>query len=363
MRLLDRYLARLLVTPTIFGIGVFSSIFLGSEILRVIRYVTEYGASWKTAGLLLCLALPQIMVWVLPMAVLLGVLMSLSQLSANSEINAMRAAGMSFYQLSRPAVIVGLIGMCLALVVSAYVLPKANLHSARIVAEEVKGTSLSMVQQNVILRRYERQRMTWFLYAAEFDGQAQVMYDVTIMDLADGKPQVTTYAKSVYWDEEQWYLNDAEVYYHDPEEGISTIRFGQGRQPADIAFRPTDIARSQKSPDEMTTRELREYINILKSKAGYIDRKLLTEYHSRYATPAAALMFSLVGAPLGVQSHRSASSVGFGMSMAIILVYYVVMTFGIALGESGALHPFLGAWLPNLVLMVAAVVLIIKVKK
>ncbi|MCK9221348.1 MAG: LptF/LptG family permease [Limnochordia bacterium] len=362
MKLLDRYLIRLLVPPILFGIGVFSSIFIGSDIMKVIRYVTEYGASWNTAGRLLLLGLPQIIVWVLPMAVLLGVLLSLSQLSAASEVVAMRAAGISFYQITRPAIVAGIVGTILALGVNAYVLPAANLESSRIIAEEVKGTNLSMVQRNVILKRYDRQRMTWFLYAAEFDGQEKVMRDVTMMDLSNGKPQRTTYATSVIWDSEQWYMSDAVVYYHDADDGLASMQFGQGRQPADIAFRPTDIARNQKHPDEMTAKELKDHIDILRGQ-GYVDPKLLTQLHARFATPAATLMFSLVGAPLGIQSHRSASSVGFGMSMAIILVYYIVMTFGLALGESGALAPFLGAWLPNLFVGIAAVILLIRAKK
>ena len=111
------------------------------------------------------------------------------------------------------------------------------------------------------------------------------------------------------------------------------MRFAGGRQPVDIGQKnPREIVASQKSPDEMNIRELARHIEILKSQ-GAETQKLEVDWHLKWAIPAASLVFALVGAPLGLQSHRSASSVGFGLSVIVIFIYYMIMTLGSALAQ------------------------------
>lgn len=102
----------------------------------------------------------------------------------------------------------------------------------------------------------------------------------------------------------------------------------------------------------MNIRELSRHMEILQSE-GKETHKLEVEWHLKWAIPMASIVFALVGAPLGIQSHRSASSVGFGLSIIVIFIYYLIMTAGSALAQGGYLPPALGAWLQNIVLGIA----------
>ena len=75
----------------------------------------------------------------------------------------------------------------------------------------------------------------------------------------------------------------------------------------------------------------------------------------RIAVPWACLIFAMLGAALGSRPQRSSSSVGFGYSVVIIFVYYVIMSFSRALGESGTLPPLIAAWTANLVFLVISI--------
>jgi lipopolysaccharide export system permease protein len=74
------------------------------------------------------------------------------------------------------------------------------------------------------------------------------------------------------------------------------------------------------------------------------------ELYTKISLPFSSVVFALIGLPLGIQPNRSGGSIGFGLSILIILVYYVIMTLGRAMGEGGSLPPILAAWLPNIVI-------------
>lgn len=75
---------------------------------------------------------------------------------------------------------------------------------------------------------------------------------------------------------------------------------------------------------------------------------MLTELHSRFAFPCAVFVFALLALPLGLQNRRSGKTSGFTVSILILLLYYVLLTFLRTLAEKGAIPPFAAAWLPNL---------------
>ena len=119
---------------------------------------------------------------------------------------------------------------------------------------------------------------------------------------------------------------------------------------------PKQIIKSQKKPDEMTIKELREQINIMKSQ--YVDtKKLEIELYQRFTVPMASLMFALIGAPLGIQPNRSSSSIGFGIS------YYTLMTLAGAIGQNSFIPPVIAVWIPNIVTLIAGIYLIRKESK
>lgn len=112
----------------------------------------------------------------------------------------------------------------------------------------------------------------------------------------------------------------------------------------------------------MTIRELRDQIKLLDDNA--VDtNKMKVEMYNRFALPLASLVCALVGAPLGVQKQRGSSSLGFGLSVIVILIYYSIMTLGNALGNGGRIPTYLAAFLPDIICGIAGIFLIYKRSK
>ncbi len=355
MRILDRYVLKEMVMPMLFGICAFTSLFIGTDLLRVVTIAMDVGAPLSKVGKLVLLQMPQVIVWTFPMAVLLSVLLALSRLSSTSEIVAMRTGGLSFYRIVAPVLIVGIVMTGLTLFINESVVPKANL-AYKVTMAEMRGQTLPRITRNVILKRYKGNLLEWFLYAARFDSQLQTMEDVTMVTLDKSRPQETTYAPKIVWDDSGWFMENGVTHFYDEAGETVTMRFAGGRQPVDIGQKPRDIIASQKAPDEMNIKELSRHMEILRSQ-GKDTTKLEVEWHLKWAIPVASTVFALVGAPLGLQSHRSASSVGFGLSIIVIFIYYLIMTAGSAIAQGGYLHPALGAWLQNIIMAVVGILL------
>lgn len=368
MRVLDRYIGREMAAPLVFGVAAFSSLFIGTDLINLARLAIDTGVPAMVVFRLLLMRMPQIVVYTLPMSVLMAALLSLSRLSASSEIVAMRAGGVSFYRLIMPVLAIGVLVSLLTMGVNELVVPAANATYARIMREEITHESLPEVTKNVILKEYQDGRLSRFLYAADFDKDTRTMHDVSMLEFAGGRPVRQTNAARLVWEENAWYFVDGVVYSFRGEQqessagAVSLLRFTGARQRLNIPQKPADIPQQEKRPEDMTISELRQQIALL-GRGDHDLRQYQLQLHLKIAVPLASLVFAFVGAPLGIQSHRSATSIGFGLSVIIIFIYYIMLTFGSALGQSGQLPPALAAWLQNIILGVAGLILIWRARK
>lgn len=348
MRKLARYLVREMVMPMLFGVCAFTSLFVSGDLINLANMVMQRGAPIDAALKVFLLGLPQIVVWTFPMAVLLSTLLALSRLSANSEIVAMRAGGLSFAQLTAPLLVVALLVSGLTFTVQEVFVPAANTKSHRIMVEEIQGGKLPTVTNNVVIRHYEGGQLAWSLYARSYDGKTQTLQHATIVQMSNNKPTQTTYAERIVWVNDAWFMENGISYFLAGDNTYS-MQFGSGRQPINLGQRPEEIAAAQKDPEQMSLAELREHIGVMRRQGAEV-QELEVKMHLKYAIPLASLVFALIGVPLGIQPHRSATSIGFGLSIIIIFIYYVLMTLGTALGQGGYMPPWLGAWIQNIVI-------------
>lgn len=345
MTLIDRYVVREFLGPFFFGLGAFVAIFLASDVVSLARLMIDYHPPFWTVAKVFLLRLPQIAVWTLPMAVLLATLLSVSRFSSRWEMAAFRALGLSFHRIVAPVFLLGLAVSVVTLLLQDQVVPAANAAANRLVEVEIRGAPLPMVTENVVLEQYEKGSLRWFLYAPRYDSRTRTLHDVTLVRLAGGRPEQTIYARRMVWEKDTWYLEDGTLYRHHPDGRVTTLSFAGSRQPIQIGRKPEEV-QVKKTPEEMSIAELARYIHILEAQ-GKAARRERVQLNLKYSIPLASLVFTLLGAPLGVQQQRSTVSLGFGISIALIFAYYVLMTLGTVLGEAGTLPPWAGAWLHN----------------
>jgi len=360
MRILDKYILKELIGPFIFGVCAFSSIFIGTSTLsKIAEYLTKYGASISSVIKLFIYNLPQIVILTFPMSMLLASLLAFGRLSASSEIIAMKSGGISFYRLAVPVFIVAFGVSIFATFFNELVVPASSTAYNNVVRYEIQKDYRPLLQNNIVIPEEKDGVIERVTYAHKFDTDSNTMHVVTIQEFNNDQLVRVENAETGIWDKDKWVLYNGIIYDLTLGEQITrTMYFEQHVVP--IRKDPTTIVNEQKKPEEMSIKELKQRIKLLQQvHASTIDCEM--EMHKRLSIPMASFVFALIGTPLGLQPHRSSSSIGLGLSIIIIFIYYTIMTMTVALGQSGTIPAFWGAWLPNIIGIIAGAFLVRKV--
>lgn len=359
MRILDKYIIKELLGPFIFGICAFSSVFIGtSTLFRIAQYVTKYGASLLSVTKLFFYSLPSIIVLTFPMSMLLASLLAFGRLSGASEVTAMKSGGMSFYRLAAPVFVVAFFVSIFAVTFNEFVVPKANTAYNQVVRYEIEKNTAPKSQEHIVIKDVKEGMLERLTYARKYDEASGAMQAVTIQEFENGNVVRLENAEKAVWQNDRWIMHNGIIHDLSAEGKLErTLKFDQQIMPLDK--NPNTIANEQKKPEEMSIKELKQQIAILNRE--YVKSSIFeVELHQRISIPMASFVFSLIGTPLGLQPHRSSSSIGLGISIVIIFIYYTIMTITTALGQGGAVPAILAAWLPNIIGIIAGYFLVRK---
>lgn len=362
MRILDKYIIKELLGPFIFGIASFSSVFIGTgTMLKIAQYVTKYGASLSAVIKMFIYSLPGIVVLTFPMSMLLASLLAFGRLSASSEITAMRSGGISFYRLAMPVFIVALFVSIFAVFFSELVVPPANMAYNNLVNAEIKNGGTLKSQEHIVIKDVKGDALERLTYARKYEESSSTMYAVAIQEFDHDRLVRVENAEKAIWQDNHWTMYNGTIHDLTTEGKIDrTMQFEQQIMP--VAKTPTAISNEQKKPEEMTIKELKQHIKVLKRE--YVKSSVYeVELHQRLAIPVASFVFALIGTPLGLQPNRSSSSIGLGLSIIIIFIYYTIMTVTSALGQGGAIPPLLSAWVANIIGIAVGFLLIRKASR
>ena len=346
--ILDKYILKQMLGPFCFGVAAFSTIFIASSFLfRVAQYLTEYGAQPMSLVKLFFCLLPEVINYTFPMSMLLSSLLAFGNLSGNSEITAMRSSGISFVRITMPVIFAGFIISMFSVIWAEKVVPPAKAEYANIVNYEIKHDVKPNTKEHIVIKNVRGDNLDRLTYAKSFDEKAGTMNDITIEEFEKGELVRIQRTPEAKWENGTWIMAAGTITDLSSKDGSSrSMTFSKQVLPIDTE--PKEVGLQQKSREEMTIGELKEYIGILEQEKMPID-KYIMEMYARFTIPLSSLFFAMIGAPLGVQSQRTGSSMGLGISVIIIFIYYSFMTFMTGLGNGGAIPPLLAALAPNVV--------------
>ena len=340
IRILDKYIFREVFLSFLFAICAFSAVFIGSGTLfRIAQYITDYGASLPSVIKIFVFSLPGVVMWTFPMSMLLASLLTFGRLSSSSEITAMKSCGIGFGRIAAPAILLGFLVSVGAILFNEHVVPRANTAYRNVIYYEIEGGKIKRL-----------------VYARSFNAEQQQLTGVSLQIFgADGKVSHVENAEYAEWTGSEWIMHKGDVYDIANEHLERRMRFETQVLP--VEKDPRQIIREQKAPEEMTMRELRHQIALMQTQ--YVNTsKLEAELYQRVSVPMASLIFTLIGVPLGLQPTRNSSSAGFAMSVIIIFIYYALMTMGNAFARGEVLPPMLAVWIPNIVGIIAGIILL-----
>jgi LPS export ABC transporter permease LptG/LPS export ABC transporter permease LptF len=358
VRILTRYILGEILSYTLIGCAVFTFILFIRDLNHILEAVVRNSSTFGNITEIFVFSLPNTFKVTIPMAVLVGILLGLSRLAADSEIIAMRASGLGVWYFVRVASIVAIGGTLLGLVNSLLVTPRAN----RSILEMEQALATSQASFEIQPHVFYEDFRNAVLYVQQVRGGtgASNWDKVFMADLSDpGNPIITTAeSATVVSDSSQELL--MRLRNGSRHETIS----GQPQQYNVSTFSQTDLPLTLSPQSETHLGRLDTAIYALPMQAlqarahGPDGRRYLLELHTRFSYPAACLVLMLVGVPLGVISRRGGKSSGLVFTVLLVLIYYVLSYTGIALSRQGKLSPFVGVWMANLIFAFAGVFLL-----
>ncbi|MGE5413378.1 MAG: LPS export ABC transporter permease LptG [Syntrophomonadaceae bacterium] len=360
MRLVSRSVVREIWPPFLLGFAAYTFVLLIRTILFLADFAVRRSAGFGEVARLVALSLPWIVVLTLPMAFLLGVLIGIGRLSADSEVVALQACGLGPSALFRPA-----LGAAAALSLAVFgiynfVLPATNAALERAMARVAATSIVNVVAPRTF--REPRPGILFFFDRADPDGRG---FSGVFLKLGDeGEPPnrviVARHGSLTLEEDRLWLdLTNSTVHEIDPEEPSRYRTTRNASQRLLLAGENLNPGGASVATQRgIRARTLGELLAAARSlpPADPRRRQALTEAHKKIAIPLACLAFAFVGVPLARTLRRGGRGSGFAISLLILVGYYVLLSSGETWAVEGRLPPWLAMWIPNLSLIAVGLV-------
>jgi lipopolysaccharide export system permease protein len=324
-------------------------IFAATQILAIGRLVSdEHAPLWAAVEVFLW-SLPGIVVLVIPMALLLGTLLAMQRLSGESEITALKASGVNFWRIVAPLLVAGFLMSFVVLAIQEVLAPYANDRVALI--EDTVINSASAFNRDLTVQAPLPGGGRQVTIATAQDIHAQELLHVSLIQYdAQNQPTKVVFADRAQFSADRWKLFNASVYLFDPTGDVTSapnqpvMEVELGENPASIAKRIT-----HNDPQQMSRAQIAEIVRS-GQLTGDEYAKYVTAYWQKLALPFACFVFVLIAVPFGLRSTRGggSTSIGFGLAVLIVFIYYIVLTVCSYLAEAMLPIAVLWAWVPNL---------------
>jgi lipopolysaccharide export system permease protein len=338
-----------LAGPFVFGLSAFTLIFAATEILNIGKLVSNEHAPLWAALLVFLWSLPGDVVLVIPMALLLGTLLAVQRLSGESEMTAMKAAGITFARMVAPLLAVGILMSFVTYLLQEGVVPYANGQLSEIEYDVIKHVSAFSRDLTVSAPLPGGGRQVTI--ATAYDTNSRALLHVTLIQYDNhNEPRQIVFADRAEFTADKWTLENSSVYRFNPD-GTTLAEPKIPQQEVEIGENPTGLVKrmSNDDPENMSRSQIADVV-----RSGQLTqnerRKYVTVYQEKLARPFACFVFILIAIPFGLRSIRTSgsTSLGFGLSLAIVFVYYVVMTICSFASEAMLSLAWLWAWMPNI---------------
>ena len=376
-RILTRYILSEVLSHGAIGLALFTFVIFMRDLGRLLELIVRNSAPLPSVAEIFFLTLPTALTVTLPMAVLVGILIGLSRLAADSEVTAMRSSGLGSLFFVRIVFIFAIALWGLALANNLYFAPRSAAALAHL-QDKLKSSQASFeVQPRVFYEDFKN----YVLYVEDVkSGSGSALWKgVFLADVSTpSQPKITMAERGVVIPEGPNNLHlhlengsQQETNPKDPSQyQIST--FDQTDIPIQLPETNDKPAPELVPVAELSSSELWHLAHFGGVSAGHYQGNSLNqvkarwyavEFHRRLALPTSCLVLALVGIPLGLSSRRGGKSMGFVLTIVLVFVYYMFSLVGVSLGRQGRLPPAVGVWMANVVFLFAGILLLHRVDR
>ncbi len=345
---------------TLFGLLTFILIFVLIDLMEKLGNFIDQEVAAKTIFEYYFVFIPEIIRLMLPVSVLLGTLFTVGKLSNLNELTAIQSAGISFIRFSIPFLATTLIISFFAIYFGGYVVPKANK------------------QRIFIEKNYLKKGLVYSGSNIYFQDKANRIVTIDFFNTNDNRANrvsiqefnPTNLTEMIHRIDAKKMVYDSTSQSWIAQKGVERFFFN-GKDSvkkftklliSDLSFKPEDVIKKQRKPDEMTLPELKEYAKN-QLETGNDPTRIEIEYQSRIAFAFASFVVVLFGLTISANKRKGGLAVHFGINVLLVFIYLIFMKISQAFGKNGIMNPILTAWIANLVFLSAGIFNLIRLKK
>lgn len=338
---------------------MFTFVIFMRELTRILEAVVRNSAPFPSVAEIFFLTLPAALKVTIPMGVLVGILLGLSRMAADSEVTAMRASGVSVYKFLKIIAVFGFAAWIFAVVNTVIVEPRSAAQLAKLQTKLAASQISFEVQPHVFYEGF-RNHVLYVEDVSSANGAA-VWKNVFDADISTpGAPKITIAKQAVVTavgnDSIRLHLVNGET--HDTTARTPDQYTITTFEDTDIAISlpPTEKPAQEAVPvAQLSTRELfRQKYNPNKDLA----RWYWIEFNRRLALPTACLVLVLIGIPLGLSAKKGGKGAGFVLTIVLVFIYYFISIIGVSLARGGKIPAVLGVWMANIIFALIGIVLL-----
>ena len=350
-KIISRYIFKEIAFPFIIILFVLTFVLLMGKILQIMDLMVNKGISTFTIAKLVVFLMPSFMMFTIPIALLIAILIGMGRLSSDNEITVLKSSGISLIQLYIPVAIASLITFAFTIIIGYFLVPQSNFATKRLLFDIAQQNASIGIKEKV----FNADFTGIILYAEKIPLNGNYMEGVIVSDNRHVDEPNTTIAKKAFLVSDptsltvKLRLENGSVHTVSSDfKSYRKIDFKTYDINLDLSSAIASISDSAKSSTDMTMSEL---LNKMK-KPGLDDaaiREMAIEVHKKFSIPLSCIFFALLALPLGIKSHRAVKSRGFAVGVIVVSLYYLLRIGGEALVETGRLTPGIGVWTPNLI--------------
>ncbi len=336
----------------------------GNILTKMADLVINWGVDVMLLVQLFLYSTPFLFNFTIPMSALLAVLLTFGKFSADHEITAIRASGISFWRLIKPVLVSAVVLTLVAFYINDRIASTSHFKVRKISAEIGMKTPASVLEEGVFIKHFNdlvifihRIRKNELegirIYQPQKNGPTRTIV-AERGELIANESRTQLKLKLMHGTTDEPDANDPQKFY---------------KLDFDVSYLPLDLSNYKfkdpvlKKPKEMTLVELRAEIRRLKEEHGITAHDLIAELHKKIAMSMAVFVFALIGIPLAVKTRRGERSIGVGVAILLVTLYWTLMMGATALAKSGKAPAALCLYTPNALYAAAALILMRRVVK
>ncbi len=368
MRIFTRYILREVIGYALLGGMLFTFILFMRYLLPIMELLVRGAATPTDILRLIGYLLPNFLTLTIPMAVLIGILLGLSRLAADSEVTAMRASGMGVLSFVGIVSLFAGLSWAICLGNTLYIAPRAAAALLRYQDEVASGGAAAIQVQPRVFYEDFKNYVLYVQDATPGANGASVWRNVFLADLTQpATPHIITAQEAIALNggPQSLRIQMFDGTRHDiaanaPDQ-YNIATFNATELPMQVGQQEdSHLSRKDTPMEALSLRDVWRfsYGHAAPGDATKDPQAYRIEFQRRLSWPAACFVLMLVGVPLGLSSKRGGKGTGFVVTLCLVFLYYILSYVGVALARDGKLSAFSGVWGANLLFTAAGLLLI-----